>query len=255
MLDEAAYSRMGLPPPRRPVDDSLQVVDQPAPESAELTAPPFLFTQYIQTNARRLVGRRVRRMLVLGCGAGQVAQVLRQVWPRAALVGIDRDAAALEQARQTTPAVPAPTEFITGDMQAELPPGPFDLVYGAVPLSYIKYPARVLELAFGALAPGGTLWLREPRAGIVRVLLPAAGPAPGSLVEAALTRLGAHAGLANDLPGLLAAAGFARVQSVPEAYSLAGTPRSLRRLPTALMRPPVAEGSVPATNFIARRPR
>jgi hypothetical protein len=170
-------------------------------------------------------------------------------------VGIDRDAAALELARQTTPAGQGSTDFITGDMQAELPPGPFDLVYGAVPLSRIKYPIRVLELAHGALAPGGTLWLREARAGFARVVLPADGCAPGSLVEATLTRLGAHAGLVDDLPGLLAAAGFARVQAVPEAYSPAGTPRSLRRLPVALLRPPAATGSVPATNFIARRPR
>ncbi len=254
MLDEAAYTRMGLPPPRRPVDDSLQVIEAPALADAE-PAAPFLFTQYIQTNARRLVGRRVHRLLVLGCGHAPVAPILRQVWPRAALVGIDRDARALEQVRQATPDSPAPTEFLSGDMQAELPPGPFDLVYGAVPLSCIMYPTRVLDLAYEALAPGGTLWLREVRAGLARVLRPAAGGAPGSLVEATLARLGAHAGLIDDLPALLAAAGFVRVQPVPEAYSPEGTPRSLRRLPGVLLRPPAAEASVPATNFIARRPR
>ena len=62
MLDEAAYTRMGLPPPRRPVDDSLQVIEAPALEGAE-PAAPFLFTQYIQTNARRLVGRFTPFML------------------------------------------------------------------------------------------------------------------------------------------------------------------------------------------------
>jgi SAM-dependent methyltransferase len=254
MLDEAAYTRMGLPPPRRPVDDSLQVIDAPALAGAE-PAAPFLFTDYIQTNARRLVGRRVHRLLVLGCGHGLVVPILRQVWPRATLVGIDRNARALEYVQQATPAGPAPTEFLVGDMQAELPPGPFDLVYGAVPLSHIKYPTRVLDLAFEALAPGGTLWLREVREGLTRVLRPVDWCAPGNLVEATLARLGAHAGLSDDLPALLAAAGFVRVQAVPEAYSPEGAPRSLRRLPGVLLRPPGAPTSVPATNFIARRPR
>ncbi len=121
-----------------------------------------LFSNYIRANAKRLVGDEVHSILDLGCGEGQLGQVLREVYPAAQLVGIDKDAAAIGRAREHAASLHLQnTDFIAADVEQELPAGPFDLAYASTIMMHTHQLAKMVELAQAALQPGGYLWVKE----------------------------------------------------------------------------------------------
>jgi ubiquinone/menaquinone biosynthesis C-methylase UbiE len=97
---------------------------------------------------------RHRRILDVGCGAGQTL-IASELAPDVQAVGIDIDQEALELGGELTDRV----RFVAGGAEA-LPfaDGSFDLVIArvALPLTYV--PAAVAEMG-RVLAPGGDVWL------------------------------------------------------------------------------------------------
>ena len=101
------------------------------------------------------------RVLDLGSGAGSVARLAAElVGPRGAVIGIERDPAAVELARRRTDA--ANVEFRVGDVQTlDGVEDGFNAVIGRLVLMYLPDPAAALGRAASRLRPGGVLCVHE----------------------------------------------------------------------------------------------
>jgi SAM-dependent methyltransferase len=101
------------------------------------------------------------RVLDLGSGAGNVARVAADlVGPDGAVVGVERDPAAVELARRRTDA--PNVEYRIGD--AETLDGVedgFDAVVGRLVLMYLSDPAATLRYAAARVRPGGLICMHE----------------------------------------------------------------------------------------------
>lgn len=106
------------------------------------------------------------RVLDVGSGAGDVCLLLAEmVGPTGAVVGIERDANAIEFAQQrVTAAAHTNVAFVEGDFatyQASLG-DPFDAVVGRLVLLYQPNPSAALANAVRSLKPGGSVAFMEP---------------------------------------------------------------------------------------------
>ena len=100
------------------------------------------------------IGRDMRRVLDVGCGAGQtlIASALR---PDVTAIGIDCEPDALKMGRVIDPRIP----FICARGESlPLATDHFDLVISRVALPYMQTRAALSEMT-RVLSPGGTLWL------------------------------------------------------------------------------------------------
>jgi SAM-dependent methyltransferase len=101
------------------------------------------------------------RVLDLGSGAGNVTRLVAElVGPRGAVVGVERDPAAVELARRRTEA--ANIEFRVGDVQTldGIEDG-FDAVVGRLVLMYLTDPVGALLRAAERVRPGGLICMHE----------------------------------------------------------------------------------------------
>ena len=94
----------------------------------------------------------------LGCGAGNVTQVLRARWPRSSIVGVDSSPEMLQQARIAEPSA----RWIEADIGAWRPAGPVDLIFSNAALHWLPDHAGLLSHLFGYLKPGGVLAVQMP---------------------------------------------------------------------------------------------
>jgi SAM-dependent methyltransferase len=101
------------------------------------------------------------RVLDLGSGSGNVARLAADlVGPHGAVVGIERDPAAVELARRRTES--ANVEFRVGDVQAlEEIEGDFDAVIGRLVIMYLTDPVAALRRAAALVRPGGVICVHE----------------------------------------------------------------------------------------------
>ncbi|MFI5893700.1 class I SAM-dependent methyltransferase [Actinoplanes sp. NPDC051513] len=101
------------------------------------------------------------RVLDLGSGAGNVARLAAElVGPHGAVVGVERDPAAVELARRRTGA--PNVEYRVGDVQTldGIEQG-FDAVIGRLVLMYLSDPVAALRRAASRLRPGGLICVHE----------------------------------------------------------------------------------------------
>jgi SAM-dependent methyltransferase len=101
------------------------------------------------------------RVLDLGSGAGNVARLAAElVGPDGAVLGIERDPAAVTLARRRTDA--PNVEFRVGDVQTLDGVGDgFDAVVGRLVLMYLVDPAATLRRAATRVRPGGLICMHE----------------------------------------------------------------------------------------------
>lgn len=98
------------------------------------------------------------RIVDLGCGPGNVARVLRERWPEAALCGVDQSVAMLARAQEVLP----DARWIEADLSGWSPALPVDLVFSNAALHWVDdHPALFARLA-GMVAPGGVLAVQMP---------------------------------------------------------------------------------------------
>lgn len=95
------------------------------------------------------------RMLDFGCGSGRVAMAIKRAFPKAQVAGFDIDAQSIQRARQTDLDIAFGTE---------LPKTPFDLVTICDCIHDLAAPVDTLRQVHGLVAPGGTLFIVEPKA-------------------------------------------------------------------------------------------
>lgn len=102
------------------------------------------------------------RVLDLGCGRGDVTRLAAaRVGTEGEVIGVDRDTAALAQARESSGAMPQ-VRFLEYDL-ARLPRdlGTVDAVIGRRVLMYLPDAAAVIERCVHMLAPGGRVAFQE----------------------------------------------------------------------------------------------
>ncbi len=142
--------------------DNPYIFGDPATDRYRLMTQSRLFSDYIRAHAREFVGDHITSILDLGCGEGQLGFVLREVYPDARLVGVDKDDKAIATARSRAATLGlSNTEFVSGDIEQQLPTGAFDLVYASAILTHVHQPAALFSAAYQALAPGGYFWMND----------------------------------------------------------------------------------------------
>ncbi len=106
---------------------------------------------------------KARRVLDVGAGLGHWTRTVARLSPGAELVGLERDAGWVEQARAPSMQAPAAVSFLQGVAEAiPFDDGAFDVVTCQTLLIHVKDPRAVVREMLRVLAPGGRLLLAEP---------------------------------------------------------------------------------------------
>jgi SAM-dependent methyltransferase len=163
------------------------------------------------------------RVLDLGSGAGNVARLAAElVGPLGAVVGVERDPAAVELARRRTDA--PNVEYRVGDVQTlDGIEGGFDAVTGRLVLMYLPDPVEALRRAASRLRPGGVLCAHEADLAYQSAspLTPTWAEAQGYFV-AALEKAGIEHRLGPKLFTMFKVAGLPEPEQVVELFARGG---------------------------------
>ena len=95
----------------------------------------------------------------LGCGTGNVTQMLARRWPAARIVGVDDSKSMLEKAASETPNIFWQQQSI-GDW---VPDQPADIIYSNAALQWLPDHQTLFPRLMAQLAPGGVLAVQMPR--------------------------------------------------------------------------------------------
>jgi tRNA (cmo5U34)-methyltransferase len=106
-------------------------------------------------------GSGARRILELGTGMGETARRLLARHPHARLLGMDSSEQMVAAAREALPR--ERVDLQVGNIEDELPSGPFDLVASALAVHHLdgEEKARLFERVHDVLAPGGRFVLAD----------------------------------------------------------------------------------------------
>jgi len=154
------------------------------------------------------------RVLDVGCGAGNVSAVVaRLVGSGGSVVGVDREADALDYARAHVQAE-ADVSFVQGDFRdVGVVDGGFDAVVGRYVLMYQSDPIDAVARLATRVRPGGVVAFLEMD---IPTRFPSPGPWPeseladelGWLVLRVWQETGTQLGMGPRLPSIFAAAGL-----------------------------------------------
>ncbi len=133
------------------------------PEMSPWEPDRYLAFEKERTLPARDLVRRIElewpsRIVDLGCGTGTSTAVLRERWPRASIVGIDRSEEMLRRARASVPT----GDWVSADRATWTPSEPYDLVFSNAALQWIRAPAAAAARLFGFVAEGGALAFQIP---------------------------------------------------------------------------------------------
>ncbi len=167
--------------------------------------------------------RPAMRVLEVGCGTGAITrEVALRVAP-GAVVGLDRESAQLQTAREYAAQAGLKTlRFVQSDAAAlAFPDGSFDAAYCRFVLEHVADPVRVLGEMRRVVRPGGWVcayeW--ENGAGVDYPDSPAV-----QQVWQAIYRLqdvtGGDSRIARKLPGLFVQAGFERIETTGRSWTV-----------------------------------
>ena len=95
----------------------------------------------------------------LGCGAGNVARLLAERWPKARVTGIDSSMPMLEKARAAAPRI----AFLRADLASWRTDEPVNVIYSNAALHWLEAHDALFPRLMAQLAPGGTLAVQMPR--------------------------------------------------------------------------------------------
>ena len=117
-------------------------------------------TQPVRDLVARIELENPTRIIDLGCGPGNSTGVLKERWPSASVVGLDKSAAMLEKAKKTRKDI----EWVQGDAGADLSYlGAFDIVFANASLQWIPDHGTLVPRLFKMLKPGGVLAVQVPK--------------------------------------------------------------------------------------------
>ena len=99
-----------------------------------------------------------RRVVDLGCGAGNVTRLLRERWPEAAIVGVDSSPDMLAKARQTVPDV----TWQLADLATWEPAAKPQVMFSNAALHWLDDHQRLIPRLLGMVAADGVLAIQMP---------------------------------------------------------------------------------------------
>ena len=100
-----------------------------------------------------------KRVVDLGCGAGNVTQVLKDRWPEAEVRGVDNSPEMLAKARAAHPTI----AWEEADVGRWTPDAPYDLVFANAALQWLSDHKTLFPRVAGMVAKGGALAVQMPR--------------------------------------------------------------------------------------------
>jgi tRNA (cmo5U34)-methyltransferase len=138
-------------------DDSIAIFEAHAGDyeaQRRRLVPSFDAFYGTAVEAAGLAARPLRRVLDLGAGTGLLAIAVAAAHPLAELVLLDGSPAMLEQARAS---LGERASYVSGELTAELPPGPWDAIVSALAIHHLEDPDKreLLARAHAGLSPGG----------------------------------------------------------------------------------------------------
>ena len=185
------------------------IFGDPTHDRARLDTQTKLLGRYLTNHALDFFGSDVHTILDVGCGEGQLGLDLLRIYAAAHLVGVDRDAAAVAQAGKSAATQGLNARFEVGDVQQALPAGPYDLALASLLLLHTTQPAQVLQHIYAQLRSGGSLLVIDLAANLPAMeSFGSAYQRLISLLYTAMTRMGVHPLIMDELPGLLEQSGF-----------------------------------------------
>src|SRR5215207_6902277 len=95
----------------------------------------------------------------LGCGPGEVTQIVAQRWPNATVIGVDNSPQMLDNARSLTDTV----SWVEADIASWQPGSTPDLIYSNATLHWLDGHDVLFPRLFDLLAPGGCLAVQMPQ--------------------------------------------------------------------------------------------
>jgi trans-aconitate 2-methyltransferase len=95
----------------------------------------------------------------LGCGAGNVTQLLAARWPQASITGVDDSQSMLAKAATVAPGI----SWVLESLASWRAPVAADLIYSNAALHWLPDHARLFPALLEQLAPGGVLAVQMPR--------------------------------------------------------------------------------------------
>src|SRR5579863_2281893 len=110
----------------------------------------------------RIPAQDPKRVVDLGCGAGNITGYLRQTWPTAELSGVDNSPEMLAKAAQEKIPGP-PVRWEAGELATWTPSQPVDVIYSNAALHWIGDHAHQFPRLIRCLAPKGVLAVQMPR--------------------------------------------------------------------------------------------
>jgi 2-polyprenyl-3-methyl-5-hydroxy-6-metoxy-1,4-benzoquinol methylase len=109
----------------------------------------------------RLSQERGSKIADLGCGQGWASIATARAYPNADVIGVDSDAASIEDARQNAASQGVNARFEHGDAAQLSELGPFDLVLILEVLHDLARPVEVLSAVRKALTPDGVILVAD----------------------------------------------------------------------------------------------
>jgi ubiquinone/menaquinone biosynthesis C-methylase UbiE len=168
-------------------------------------------------------------VLEVGCGNGAATRLIMQHVRPARLVGIDMSPVFVKMASETFAGEPR-LSFALGDAVATRQPGAsFDVVIAHTVYSHLVDPQAALAEAYRVLKPGGRLAIFDGDFASLTVALFDDDPLQ-SAVTTVLRHMVHAPHIMRQLPGLIAAAGFAIESLQPHAYVQTTSPDYLLTL-------------------------
>jgi trans-aconitate 2-methyltransferase len=95
----------------------------------------------------------------LGCGPGNITQLLHQRWPQASLTGIDSSCEMLAKATQVSSSI----DWQEGDIATWSAARPADVIFTNAALHWLDNHAALFLRLFSMINPGGVLAVQMPR--------------------------------------------------------------------------------------------
>jgi trans-aconitate 2-methyltransferase len=116
-------------------------------------------TQPCRDLAARVALSSPRRIIDLGCGAGNSTEVLAERWPDGDVTGLDSSPEMIDAARRTYPQ----RQWVVGDIGGWAGDKlPFDLVFSNAAIQWVGDHAALFPRLLDHVAPGGALAVQMP---------------------------------------------------------------------------------------------